>query len=434
MINGIAEKLLNEIQDRAQLHVDIQPLLVRYNSLPPSSARVDHEQLDAIVELRQLIQDKLNHLESFPKLLDYETSLDALIQLRINERLLHEGSEKPNETNNPRASIVSVTFGGSPPVTPYSGYVDPGQTYRIHRAEPMVILCNDDPVAGALACHGNQLIYTDCEPMTSKNRITFIADLQQPSARQFINWTRPSASIASRDDECIQDIAYSEHLGGYLLLNQARLRLLRDGAHELEEYKQFPGRCMKRVTTDERFIYLISSAVHSRPSDDDITLMNYDREEKVRKSFRYITSDRYHRSNERDVGELTDLAVSSRGTLIVPFRFAKNREVSISIYHVSEDGRHWSRVQSLLIDVVWQENLVRTPRVDWCGKLNQFILIEYQSGHLTLLDEKGKVNGECYLAYKHDQWEMPVNLTCTNDGDRLCVRFASSINVYPIGY
>ena len=450
MINDIAEKLLNEIQDRAKLHLDIAPLLVQHSSLPPSPPRVDHEQLDAIVELCRHIQEKLDHLESLPKLLYYETSLDALIQLKINKKLIREGPKQPTERDMSHPSVSSFTLGGSPRVslkhgsepiddrpgvkypTSDSNYVDPGQTDRIHRAEPVVIPCHDDTVAGTLACRDNQLLYNDYEPTTSKNRLTFIADLRQMSTRRYIDWTRPTASIAVRDDDRIQDIAYSEHLRGYLLLNQARLRLLRDGADELEEFQQFSGRCMKRVTSDERFIYLISSAVHPRPSDDGITLMNYAGEENVRKSFRYITSDRYHRSNARDVGELTDLAVSSRGKLIVPFRFEKHREVGISIFSVSEDGRHWSRVQSLLIDIVWQENLMRAPRVDWCRRLNQFVLIEYQSGHLTLLDEKGNVNGECYLAYKHDRWEMPVNLTCTNDG-RLCVRFASSINLYSIG-
>jgi hypothetical protein len=98
---------------------------------------------------------------------------------------------------------------------------------------------------------------------------------------------------------------------------------------------------------------------------------------------------------------------------------------------VTNDGREWSCVKQLLLNECWHSDLSYTPRLDWSEKLKVFILIEYITGHLIMIDREGQVEGECRFMQAENRQESPINLTISNS-DLLAVRYASSISIHKL--
>jgi hypothetical protein len=304
-----------------------------------------------------------------------------------------------------------------------------GLTAHIQRRNPIIISANNDRFAGTLCSHKNQLVYNDHNQRTRNIRLVLIPDISQPTTRQNIDWYLPNTIIGGGDDNWIQDITYSSKLRGYLLLNRSRLRLLHDDTYELEEFHQFPDRSMKRVACDDKYIYLIVAAGITAQHGDEIIIMNYEKEEKVCKTFRDVILTRNHRMTGPLVGEISDISLSPNGEIILGYRLERRREIGICLYKVSNDGTEWSLIKQLLLNECWHDDLSHTPRIEWCEKFNVFILVEYLTGHVILLDQTGQVRGECRFTNVQNRREMPINITASNN-DWLCVRYDSSINIH----
>ena len=67
-------------------------------------------------------------------------------------------------------------------------------------------------------------------------------------------------------------------------------------------------------------------------------------------------------------------------------------------------------IKNFLLNECWRDDLPYTPRVEWCEKLNVFILIEYVTSHLIMLDETGQIKGECTFKNQENGQESPLNI------------------------
>ena len=83
----------------------------------------------------------------------------------------------------------------------------------------------------------NQLLYNDFDRTTQSSRLTFIHDITNPTTKQSITWNDPDSPLNADDDEWIQDILFSDKIPGYLVLNRARLRVLKPDCHDLDEFQ-----------------------------------------------------------------------------------------------------------------------------------------------------------------------------------------------------
>jgi hypothetical protein len=99
------------------------------------------------------------------------------------------------------------------------------------------------------------------------------------------------------------------------------------------------------------------------------------------------------------------------------------------MYNISNNGNDWTSVKQLLLNECWRADLSYTPRIEWCEKLNVFILIEYITGHLIMLDSTGQVRGETRFTHVENRRNEPLNLSISTN-DWLCVRYESSINIH----
>jgi hypothetical protein len=304
-----------------------------------------------------------------------------------------------------------------------------GQTANIQRQNPIRIAINNDRFAATICCHENQLLYNDCNQRMRTARLTLIPNITQATNKRIIDWIEPEAIVGGGDDDWIQDITYSTKLRGYLLLNRSRLRLLHDDTHELEEFYQFPDRSMKRVACNDTFIYLISANGITGQHGDEIILMNYDKEEKIIKTFRDLVLQRNNRNSGPLVGEISDLAVNTHGQIVFSYRLERRQEVGVCIYNVLNDGNDWSSVKQLLLNECWHNDLSYTPRIEWCEKLNVFVIVEYMTSHLIMLDQTGRVTGETRFMNVENRVEPPLNLSISTN-DWFCVRYESSINIH----
>ena len=306
---------------------------------------------------------------------------------------------------------------------------DIGETEHILRRNIIRISTSNDKRVATIACHGNELFYNDYSDRTRKARLTLIHDFTGTMEKQIINWPEPTTLVGGGDDDWIQDIAYCDALKGYLLLNLSRLRLFRDDTREIEEFNQFPDRTMKRVTCNDSFIYLIIAGGVTSHHGDQVILMNYQKEEQVVKTFRDIITRRNNRSTGSVNGELSDIAVNNHGQVIFTYRCERYQEVGVSIYNVIKDGLLWTNVKSLLLNECWHSDLSFTPRIEWCEKLNTFILIEFLTSHLIMLDQYGQVKGERLFLSGDSGRDSPLNLTISNN-DMLCIRYDTFINIH----
>ncbi|CAF1507490.1 unnamed protein product [Adineta steineri] len=307
-----------------------------------------------------------------------------------------------------------------------------GYTANIQRRNVIIIRTENDKFVGTVCCHDNQLLYNDYNHHSRDFRLTFIRDLAQPGIRQYIDWTQPETTINGGDSNWIQDIVYSSKLQGYLILNRARLRLLYDDTFMLDEFHEFPDRSMKRVTCNNEYIYLISACNATSPNGDEIIIMTYDKQEKICKTFRDIAISPKNRTTTESIGgEISDLAISTGGLIMVSYRLESRHEVGVFIYNVTNNGSNWSPVQQFVLDRCWHNDLSYTPRIEWCEKLNVFILIEYISGHLIMLDENKQVKGECRFAQIQNRNESPLNISISNN-NWLCARYESSITIHQL--
>ncbi|CAF2762541.1 unnamed protein product [Rotaria sp. Silwood2] len=308
---------------------------------------------------------------------------------------------------------------------------DAGQTRQIQRVNTILIAVNNDKYAGTICCHNNQLIYNDYDRTIRSSRLTFIPNIYDLTTKHYIDWYEPDSAVGSGDDEWIQDITYSNRLSGYLILNRARLRLFKDYTNDLIEFQTFVDRTMKRLSCSDNHIYLVVAPNTTTYHGDEIVLMNYDKEEKVCKTFRDIMPTRMNRGAGPLVGEISDLTVVSNEKIAMGYRFERRHEVGICLFKISNDGRDWSCIKQLLLDDCWHNDLSYTPKMDWSAKLNAIILIEYMTGHLIVLDQDGQVTGECRFMHVENHRESPINLT-VGTNNLLCARFESSIAIHKI--
>jgi hypothetical protein len=158
-------------------------------------------------------------------------------------------------------------------------------------------------------------------------------------------------------------------------------------------------------------------------------MMNYDKDEKICKTFRDVVLHRNTRLTGPLIGEISDLAVNNHGQVVFSYRLERHQEVGVCVYNVSNNGNDWSRVKQLLLAECWHTGVSYTPRIEWCEKLNVYILVEYLTGHLIMLDQTGQVKGESRFAHAEDLRDSPLNLSISTN-DWLCVRYKLSINIY----
>ncbi|CAF0869615.1 unnamed protein product [Adineta ricciae] len=346
----------------------------------------------------------------------------TLISLENNASDFEANIEPQELTNNQSANHVtneSLT----------SDQFDPGYTSSIIRQNPTVINSQNDKFAGTLCCYENQLLFNDYHQRLICPRLTFIPDVSQPTVRQHIAWTQPDTSIGGGDDSWIQDIVYSTKLNGYFLLNRARLRLLRSDTLTMEEFDEFPDYSMKRVACDETSIYLISASGSISQNGDEVIVMDYTKQDKVFKTFRDLILMRSKRAIGSLIGEITDIAVGRNGQVILSYRYERRHDVGTCLYKVTNHGNEWSFIRRLLLSDCWRDDVFFTPRVEWCDNLNVFILVEYLTGHLIMIDQTGGAKGECHMTHTEVQREAPLNIS-SSANNWLCVRYKSSINVY----
>jgi len=333
-------------------------------------------------------------------------------------------------TNTNDTTNTSKTNGTTYETTNHDEF-EAGQTRYIQRINPILIPSNNDKFAATVCCHNNQLLYNDYDRTTQNFSLIFLRDIANPTMKQIINWNTPDTSINAEDDEWIQDIAYSDKLSGYLLLNRARLRLFKEETNELNEYYTFHDRIMKRLSCGDKHIYLTSTHGNPPYNGDEIIIMNYNKQEQLSKTFRDIIPNRMNRGAGPLVGEISDLAVGSNEQIIISYRLERRHEVGVCLFNVTNDGREWSCVKQLLLNECWHNNLPYTPRIDWSEKLNVFILIEYMTGHLIMIDQDGQVEGECRFMDVANRRESPINLTVSSN-DWLGVRYETSISIHKL--
>jgi hypothetical protein len=129
------------------------------------------------------------------------------------------------------------------------------------------------------------------------------------------------------------------------------------------------------------------------------------------------------------VGEISDLAVNNHGQVIFAYRLERRQEVGVCLYNVSNTGNEWTIAKQLLLNECWHNDLSYTPRIEWCKKLNVFVLIEFMTSHLIMLDQNGQVKGESRFTHAENRRDAPLNLSISNN-DWLCVRYELSINIH----
>ncbi|CAF0983497.1 unnamed protein product [Rotaria sordida] len=459
-INEIAVAGLNEIQHRENAYLDVPSFRTQFDALGEQSNRVVHEQLDSIHSLQRRIVEKFDQLKTLPELHQDDTSLDTELQSKLNPNLLN-----PNSTTHVTESIISASVmplntttstTTEQPIVTQTTYIeqprrlvnndhmpnstmdaqerddfDAGQTVNIARQSLLTIPITHDNYMGTICCYNNQLLYNDYNHHTRTSHLILIPNLKQPTTRETIDWSDPDRMLGDGDDQWIQDIAYSTKLQGYLVLNRSRLRILYDNGNQLQEFHEFPNRSMKRVTCDNTYIYLISAADTKSHNSDEIIIMNYDKEEKVRKTLRDIVLTGRNDMALTYVGEISDLAISPNGQIMLAYRVKLRRQVRVCVFIVSDDRNNWTLVKQLLLNECWNDDVSYTPRVEWCEKLHVFFLVEYITSHLIMLDETGQVKGECRFVNVQNRRESPLNLTISTN-DTLCVRYESSINVHQL--
>ncbi|CAF0719455.1 unnamed protein product [Adineta steineri] len=494
-INDAAEKALNDVQQHENNFTDISTYEQILNDLSAESHRVVHDNLNKLIELGHRIQNKTEDIQAIPPINHDEASLDSIIQSKLHPSLLTTNvssepilnnqndsttslSTPPTASNRHSPSLVERTEsntnelpsfertdsdinasshvestisdtntltppepetesssttnenGASADAATYDEF-DAGKTRHIQRINPKIIPTNSDKNAGTICCHGNQLLYNSYNQATHSCRLTFVPDLLNPTDKKSIDWGNPDQTINGDDDEWIQDIVYSDKLSGYLVLNRARLRLFKDDTNKLEEFRIFPDRTTKRLTCNEKFIYLTSAHGSSSYNGDEILLINYDKEEQLCKTFRDIMPSRVNRGSGQLPGEISDIAAGSNDQITIGYRFERRHEVGVCVFNVTNNGKDWSCIKQLLLNECWHSDLSYTPRIDWCEKLNSFILIEYMTGHLIMVDRDGQVEGECRFMQATDRTESPINLTISSN-DWLCVRYNASITIHKI--
>ncbi|CAF0796830.1 unnamed protein product [Rotaria sp. Silwood1] len=459
-INDIADDALNQTQHLENAYLNVGTFRTQYNALNEQSERIDHGQLHSIHSLQRQIVEKIDQLTNLPELIQDDRSLDTKLQSKLNPNTFN-----PDSTTHVTESVISAlvvpldtttsTTTGQPPIATSTMSIeqpkelvnndlvssstmetlghddfDVGETVNIERNNPKIIPVTHDNYAGTVCCHNNQLVYNDYNESTKNSRLIFIPDLEQPTTRQIIDWNDFDRTIGD-GDKWVQDIVYSTILKGYLLLTSSNLYVLHDNTNQLEEFHDFPGRTMKRVTCNDTYIYLIAASSTMSQNGDEIIIINYDKEEKVCKTLPDITLHGRNDMSVTHVGEISDLAISTNGQIILAYRAKLRRQVRVCIFNVSDDGNKWTIVKQLLLNDCWNDNVSFTPRMEWCEKLHAFFLIEYITSHLIMLDEAGQVKGECRFVNAQNRRESPLNITISAT-DKLCLRYESSINVHQL--
>jgi len=157
--------------------------------------------------------------------------------------------------------------------------------------------------------------------------------------------------------------------------------------------------------------------------------MNYGPNEQICKAFRDIVPSRINRG--AGCSEISDLAVSESNQVIVGYRLERRFEVGVCLFNVTNDGKEWSCVKQLLLNDCWHNESSYTPRIDWSERLENFLLVEYITGHLIMIDTEGQVVGECRFMHSSNRQESALNLSISDNG-LLCVRYQSSITIHKL--
>ena len=311
---------------------------------------------------------------------------------------------------------------------------DAGYTRRIQRTNPIIIPTRNDKFAATVCSHNNELLFNNYDQLLQEARLMLIPDINNPTYKKVIPWNQRVIPINDNDDEWIQDMIYSDKLGCYLLLNRSRLFTLVEqhrGDPQLDNFHEFADRNMKRLAANDKFIFVTASASTVPVNGDEIILVTYDKQEQLRKTFRDIIPGRVGRGAGPLVGEISDIATGADEQVIIGYRLDRRKEIGVCLYNVTNDGRMWSSVKQLLLNECWHDDLSYTPRLDWSDQLKNFILIEYMTGHLIMIDRHGQVDGECRFMQAENRRESPINLAISNSG-YLCVRYDTSITIHKL--
>jgi len=331
-------------------------------------------------------------------------------------------SELPKVVPKPDIPIPQPADNGD------SDEFDPGLSRNISRRVFKSISAKNDQNSGTLCTHGDQLLFVDCDETTKRPQVVYLPNLELPDDKLIMDWVPPSETGSSGGDEdSIRDIAYCDRNDTYLLITQTTIYTWNEIQDRFQEYHRMVGRQLKRITTDQQFIYLISASGRMTSRGDTIIFLTYDKEE-VSKAFTDIIPSRMNRGTAPLNGEITDIAVGTRDQLMITYRIDRRSEVGICLFQVTNRGRDWSCVKQLQLNECWHASLNFTPRVEWSSKLDVFVLIEYMTGHLLMINQSGHVQGECRFIHNEGKSESPINLSISNR-DWLCTRYDSMIVV-----
>ena len=305
---------------------------------------------------------------------------------------------------------------------------DPGLSRHIARKTITTIPAKNDRHAGTVCSHENQLLYVDYDETTKRSQVIYLHNIQNPEEKLIMDWVPTiNPTDASGEDDWIRDITYCERLRSYILLTQTCLHTWNDVDDRFKEYHVMPGRQLKRVTSDQQFIYLVSASGRMTARGDSIIFLTYDKDETA-KAFTDIVPSRMNRGTAPLNGEITDIAVAPRDQIMMTYRLERRSEVGICLFQVGNRGRDWTCIKQLQLNECWHAALTYTPRVEWSRKLNVFVLVEYMTGHLLMIDHNGQIQGECRFTHNDGKSESPINLTISNR-DWLCTRYESTIVV-----
>ncbi|CAF1193554.1 unnamed protein product [Adineta ricciae] len=314
--------------------------------------------------------------------------------------------------------------------TTYPDDLDCGKTDHIQRTDPLMIPTTSEKYAGTICCHNKQLLYNTYDKATDTYRLVFVNDVTNPSVNESIVWNAPDHPIDGNDNDWIQDISYSNDLSGYLILNRTRLRLYKPATKALEEFHLFAGRTMRRISCCQGLLYLTSIHGTAAFNGDEILIMDVNKVEQACKTLRDIFPPRLNRGGGALPGEISDIAVANNEHAAIGYRLERRHEVGICIFKLTDNGKEWTFAKQLVLNDCWVSDLSYTPRVDWCQKLQVYVLIEYITGHLIMLSQDGEVEGECLFTQPQNRRDSPINLTVSQDC--LGVRYGESINIHQI--
>lgn len=298
---------------------------------------------------------------------------------------------------------------------------DAGATNRIQSGNGIDIPVNDDQSVGTVCCDQFQLVFVTKNSVTNEDELVFVSDFRDSSHSEHFELKSLQA-----ENKQILDIGYSTKHSNFLILTESSLQIFDKKQKKFEELYSARGDTFKRLACNETQIYI---AAGSKSGDKVIRLESNGRLS-VEKSLQEILPQRLRRHPSSSSAEIIDIATNSNDNLVFTYRFDRRREVGICLFKLVSRTGDWACSKQLLLNECWQAEVRHTPRIEWSSTFRAFILIEFITGHLILLEDSGEIGGERRFLHKNTS-ASPVNIS-TSDQGYICTRYESLINIKKI--